>query len=66
MVRVTCLSPTKSYSDCSSAFAHLELLIFNLQIVILLLEAINEQIYKQTRRYIHQKKRKTLKERTKR
>ena len=27
MVRVTCLSPTKSYSYCSSAFAHLELLI---------------------------------------
>ena len=27
MVRVTCLSPTKSYSYCSSAFAHLEFLI---------------------------------------
>ena len=27
MVRVTCLSPTKNYSYCSSAFAHLELLI---------------------------------------
>ena len=27
MVRVTCLSPTKSYSYCSSAFAHLEILI---------------------------------------
>ena len=27
MVRVTFLSPTKSYSYCSSAFAHLELLI---------------------------------------
>ena len=25
MVRVTCLSPTKSYSYCSSAFAQLEL-----------------------------------------
>ena len=49
MVRVTCLSPTKSYSYCSSAFAHLELLIFNLQTAILLLEAINEQTYKQTR-----------------
>ena len=24
MVRVTCLSPTKNYSYCSSAFAHLE------------------------------------------
>ena len=43
MVRVTCLSPTKSYSYCSSAFAHLELLIFNLQTTILLLEANNEQ-----------------------
>ena len=27
MVRVTCLSPTKSYSYCSSAIAHLEILI---------------------------------------
>ena len=27
MVMVTCLFPTKSYSYCSSAFAHLELLI---------------------------------------
>ena len=27
MVRVTCLSPTKSYSYCSSALAHLEILI---------------------------------------
>ena len=27
MVSVTCLSTTKSYSYCSSAFAHLELLI---------------------------------------
>ena len=52
MVRVTYLSPTKSYSYCSSVFAHLELFIFNLQTVILLLEAINEQTYKQTRRYI--------------
>jgi len=26
MVRVTCLYPTKSYSYCSSAFAHLETL----------------------------------------
>ena len=40
MVRVTCLSPTKNYSYCSSAIAHLELLIFNLQTAILLLEAI--------------------------
>ena len=43
MVRVTCLSPMKSYSYCSSAFAHLELLIFNLQTAILLLGAIIEQ-----------------------
>ena len=27
MVRVTCLSPTKNYSYCSSALAHLEILI---------------------------------------
>ena len=27
MVRVTCLSPMKSYSYCSSALAHLEILI---------------------------------------
>ena len=27
MVRVTCLSPMKSYSYCPSAFAHLEFLI---------------------------------------
>ena len=27
MVRVTCLSQTKSYSYCSSAFAHLESLV---------------------------------------
>ena len=39
MVRVTCLSPMKSYSYCSSAIAHLELLIFNLQTAILLLGA---------------------------
>ena len=60
MVRVTCLSPTKSYSYCSSAFAHLELLIFNLQIAILLLGAINEQPYKANKkiqlRTIHQNK----------
>ena len=48
MVRVTCLSPTKSYFYCSSTFAHLELLIFNLQTTILLLGAIIEQHTKQT------------------
>ena len=51
MVRVTCLSPTKSYSYCSSAFAHLELLIFNLRTVILLLEAIIGQTYKANNKY---------------
>ena len=68
MVRVTYLSPTKSYSFCSSAFAHLELLIFNLQTAILLLGAINEQPYKANKktqlRTLHQNKRKALRERT--
>ena len=69
MVRVTCLSPIKSYSYCSSAIAHLELLIFNLQTAILLLEAIIGQTYKANKkihlRTKHQNKRKTLKESTK-
>ena len=69
MVRVTCLSPTKSYSYCSSAFAHLKLLIFNLRMAILLLGTIIEQTYKAKQqvqlRTIHQNKRKALKERTK-
>ena len=69
MARVTCLSPTKSYSYCSSAFAYLELLIFNLQTAILLLGTIIGQIYKANKkihlRTIHQNKRKTLKEHTK-
>ena len=69
MVRVTCLSPTKSYSYCSSAFAHLELLIFNLRTAILLLGAIIEQTYKANKkiqlRTLHHNKRKALKERTK-
>ena len=69
MVKVTCLSPTKSYSYCSSAFAHLELLIFNLQTTILLLGTINEQPYKANKkiqlRTLHYSKRKALKERTK-
>jgi len=60
MVRVTCLSPTKSYSYCSSAFAHLELLIFNLQTAILLLGTIIEQTYKANNkihlRTVHQNK----------
>ena len=65
MVRVTYLSPTKSYSYCSSAFAHLELLILNPRTTILLLKTINEQTYKANKkihlRTIHQNKRKTLK-----
>ena len=69
MVMVTCLSPTKSYSYCSSAFAHLELLTFNLQTTILLLGAIIGQTYKANKRIhlrtLHQNKRKTLKEYTK-
>ena len=73
MVRVTCLSPMKSYSYCSSllssAFAHLELLIFNLRTTILLLGTIIGQTYKANKkihlRTIHQNKRKALKEHTK-
>ena len=65
MVRVTCLSPTKSYSYCSSVFAHLKLLIFNLRMAIHLLEAINEQTYKANKkiqlRIIHQKQKKGFK-----
>ena len=60
MVRVTCLSPTKNYSYYSSAFAHLELLIFNLQTTILLLGTIIGQTYKTIKkiqlRTIHQNK----------
>ena len=60
MVRVTCLSPMKSYSYCSSTFAHLELLIFNLQTAILLLGTIIEQTYKANNkihlRTVHQNK----------
>ena len=69
MVRVTCLFPMKSYSYCSSAFAHLELLIFNLQTAILLLGAIMEHTYKANKkiqlRTLHHNKRKALKEHTK-
>ena len=60
MVRVTCLSPTKSYSYCSSAFAHLEFLIFKLRTMILLLGTIFGQTYKENKkihlRTIHQNK----------
>ena len=45
---------------CSSAFAHLELLIFNLQTAILLLGTIIEQTYKANNkihlRTVHQNK----------
>jgi hypothetical protein len=66
MVWVIYLAPTKSYSYYSSTFAHLELLIFNLQTTILLLGAIFWQTYRANKidlRTIHQNKRKTLKER---
>ena len=69
MVRVTFLSPMKSYSYYSSTFAHLELLIFNLQTAILLLGTIIGLTYKANKkihlRTIHQNKRKTLKGHTK-
>ena len=61
MVRVTCLSPTKSYSYCSSAFAHLENLISKLRTAILLLEAIIQSKQKVHLGTIHQNKRKTVK-----
>ena len=65
MVRVTCLSLTKSYSYCSLALAHLENLIFKLRTAILLLEAIMEQTYKANKkihlRTIHQTKEKLKK-----
>ena len=48
MVRVTCLSPTKSYSYCSLALARMENLIFNLRTTILLLGTIFGQTYKST------------------
>ena len=51
MVRATYLAPTKSYSYCSSAFAHLENLIFKIRTTILLLEAITEQTYNANNKY---------------
>ena len=48
MVRVTCLSPTKSYSYWSSAFAHLEFLIFNLRTTIFYSEQSTSNHTKQT------------------
>ena len=65
MVRVTCLSPTKSYSYCSSAFAHMEFLIFNLRTTILLLGTIIRQTYKANKKIhlitIYQNKKRLLK-----
>ena len=62
MVRVTCLSPTISYYYCSSAFAHLENLIFDLRTMILLLGTIIGQTYKANKkihlRTVHQKQKK--------
>ena len=51
MVRVICLSPTKSYYYCSSTLAHLEFLIFKIRTAILLLEAINGQPCKANNKY---------------
>ena len=69
MVRVTCLSPIKSYSYGSSALAHTSFLIFNLQTAIILLGAIIGQTYKANKniqlRTLHHNKRKALKECTK-
>ena len=60
MVRVTCLSPMKSYSYYSSDLAHLENLIFNLRTTILLLGTIIGQTYKANKKIqlktIHQNK----------
>ena len=72
MVRVTCLSPMKSYSYCSLALARMENLIFNLRTAILLLGTIFGQTNKTNKankkihlRTIHQNKKKALKEHTK-
>ena len=68
MVRVTCLSPTKSYSYYSLALARMENLIFNLRTAILLLGAIMGKHTKQTistTKNNTPKQKKGLKERTK-
>ena len=69
MVRVTCLSSTKSYSYCSSALAHLEILILqssNNDPSTRSNHGANIQSKQQVQlRTIHQNKRKDLKERTK-
>ena len=68
MVRVTCLSPTKSYSYCSSAFAHLELdlqTLNNNPSTRGNQRATIQNKQKVQLKTIHQNKRKALKERTK-
>ena len=69
MVRVTCLSPTKSYSYCSSAFAHLENLILQSSNSDPSTRSNHGQTYKANNkiqlRTLHHNKRKALKERTK-
>ena len=69
MVRVTCLSPMKSYSYFSSAFAHLQFLILqssNSDPSTRSNHGANIQSKQQVQlRTIHQNRRKTLKERTK-
>ena len=70
MVRVTCLSPTKSYSYCSSALAHLEFLIFqtsnNDPSTWSNQQATIQSKQKDTTKNITPNKIKALKERTKR
>ena len=69
MVRVTCLSPMKIYSYCSSALAHLEILILqssNNDPSTRNNHGANIQIKQEdTSKNITSKQRKTLKERTK-
>ena len=69
MVRVTCLSPTKSYSYCPLALAHLENLILQSSNSDPSTRSNHGQTYKANNkihlRTIHQNKRKALKEHTK-
>ena len=69
MVRITCLSPTKSYSYCSSAIAHLEILILqtsNIDTSTRSNQRATIQSKQQVQlRTIHQYKEKAQKERTK-
>ena len=65
MVRVTCLSPMKNYSYCSSPFAHLKFLILqslNIDPSTRSNQRATIQANKKIQlRTIHQKKRKALK-----